>query len=55
MAVNYATSNFMMEEHTGAAVPLYANSEGIGRVPTYVQQPELFTIMLDYLGLGPDM
>lgn len=54
MAVNYATSNFKMEEHTGAAVPLYANSVGAGRVPTFVQQPELFTIMLDYLGLSSD-
>ena len=51
MSVNYATNNFVMEEHTGAAVPLYANSEGQGRVPPFVQQPELFKIMKDYLGL----
>jgi alkaline phosphatase len=51
MAVNYATTNFMMEEHTGAAVPLYANAQGKGKVPSYVQQPELFQIMKDYLGL----
>ena len=49
MAVNYATSNFMMEEHTGAAVPLYSNTEGVGRVPSYLRQPEIFNIMLEYL------
>ena len=54
MAVNYATSNFMLEEHTGAAVPLYANSEGIGRVPPFITQPALFTIMRDYLELDVD-
>jgi hypothetical protein len=40
-----------MEEHTGAAVPLYSNREGEGLVPTFVQQPVLFAIMRDYLGL----
>jgi alkaline phosphatase len=54
MGVNYATNNFSHEEHTGANVPLFSNEEGRGRVPTYVRQPELFTIMRDYLGLaGP--
>jgi alkaline phosphatase len=51
MAVNYATTNFMMEEHTGASVPLYSNAEGKGRVPPFVQQPQIFDIMRDYLGL----
>lgn len=51
MAVNYATTTFNREEHTGAAVPVYANSEGSGRVPTFIQQPELFGIMVKYLGL----
>lgn len=51
MTVNYATTNFMMEEHTGAAVPLYSNAEGQGRVPAFVQQPELFEIMRRYLEL----
>ena len=51
MSVNYATTNFMMEEHTGAAVPLYANAQGRGRIPSFVQQPELFQLMVDYLGL----
>ena len=51
MSVNYATTNFMMEEHTGAAVPLLSNAQGQGRVPSYLRQPELFDIMRDYLGL----
>ncbi|MFK8050200.1 MAG: alkaline phosphatase [Halioglobus sp.] len=51
MAVNYATTNFDMEEHTGVSVPLYGNQESLGRVPAFVQQRELFTITKDYLGL----
>ncbi len=51
MAINYATSNFMMEEHTGATVPLFSNSEGLGRVPSFIQQPQLFDIIRDYLEL----
>ena len=51
MAVNYATSNFFMEEHTGANVPIFGNVEAQGRVPTFLSQPELFGIMKDYLGL----
>lgn len=51
MAINYATTNFMMEEHTGASVPLYSNKEGRERVPSFVQQPQIFTIMREYLGL----
>jgi len=51
MAVNYATNSFSHEEHTGAHVPVFSNSEGAGRIPAYIRQPELFTIMADYLGL----
>jgi len=51
MTVNYATTNFMTEEHTGAAVPLYSNVQGVGRVPPYIQQPQLFEIMRTYLAL----
>ena len=51
MSINYATSNFIMEEHTGATVPLFSNSEGLGRIPSFVQQPQLFEIIRDYLGL----
>lgn len=51
MAINYATSNFEMEEHTGASVPLYGNSQSLGLVPPFIQQRELFNISKDYLGL----
>jgi len=51
MAVNYATTNFMKEEHTGASVPLLSNIEGRDRVKAFVQQPQIFTIIRDYLGL----
>lgn len=51
MTVNYATNSFVQEEHTGAAVPLFSNDEGLGRIPPYLQQPQLFQIMRDYLAL----
>lgn len=51
MSVNYATTTFMMAEHTGAAVPLFANTQGKGRVPSYVLQTDIFSIMKDYLAL----
>ena len=37
---------------TGAAVPLYSNAEGLDRIPPFIQQPELFGICMEYLGLG---
>jgi alkaline phosphatase len=51
MAVNYATNNFKQEEHTGAAVALFGNGEALGRIPPFIQQPQIFAIMRDYLGL----
>ncbi len=51
MAVNYATNSFKQEEHTGAAVPLFGNSESLGRIPPFIQQPQIFAITRDYLGL----
>ena len=51
MAVNYATNNFVMEEHTGAAVPLFSNSEGHGRIPPFIQQTQIFSITREYLGI----
>ena len=49
MGVNYATNNFSYEEHTGVNVPLFANAEGLGRVPAMIRQPDLYQIMFDYL------
>jgi alkaline phosphatase len=51
MAVNYATNSFNAEEHTGATVPLVSNDQGQGLIPPFVQQPQIFTITRDYLGL----
>ncbi len=51
MMVNYATTNFMMEEHTGAAVPLLTNAVGATRVPAYLTQPDVYDIMREFLGL----
>lgn len=51
MAVNYATNNFVMEEHTGAAVPLFGNTEALGKIPPFVRQADVFTISREYLGL----
>jgi alkaline phosphatase len=49
LAVNYATNNFPYEEHTGVNVPLFANRAGAGEIPSMVTQPEIFTIMKNYL------
>ena len=53
IAVNYATNDFFAEEHTGVQVPVMANREGQGKVPSMLTQPELFTVMIDHLGLAP--
>ena len=52
LSVNYATNDFIMEEHTGAQVPLIANEVGRGLVPGMVTQPEIYGLMLEHLGLG---
>lgn len=52
LAINYATNSFKLEEHTGVNVPLYANRAGLGRVAAMVTQPEIFDIMVEYLGLN---
>ena len=52
LAVNYATNSFPYEEHTGVNVPLLANETGRGRVPPMVTQPEIFTIMREFLFAG---
>jgi alkaline phosphatase len=51
MAINYATNNFPYEEHTGANVPVFSNDEGMGIVPAYIQQTDIFSISMRYLGL----
>ena len=49
MGVNYATNNFSYEEHTGVSVPLYSNSEGVGRIGSTITQPHIYDIMHRYL------
>jgi alkaline phosphatase len=51
MAINYATNDFSAEEHTGANVPIFGNQEAVGRVPSFLSQPEIFELMRDYLQL----
>jgi alkaline phosphatase len=51
MAINYATSESPWEEHTGAAVPLFSNARGVGRIPAFLQQRQVFHLMREYLGL----
>ncbi len=54
LAVNYATNNFFVEEHTGVNVPLFANDVGKPLISTFLSQPDLYFIMRDYLQLGLD-
>lgn len=51
MAINYATNNFPLEDHTGVNVPLFANQAGQDIVPPMVTQPGVFDIMASYLRL----
>jgi alkaline phosphatase len=47
--VNYGTSDFFTEEHTGVSVPLMANKVALGRLPSMISQPQVFNIVRDYL------
>ena len=49
MTVNYATNNFVSEEHTGVNVPLLSNDVGQGIVPAMITQPEIFDIIKNHL------
>ena len=49
MAVNYATNDFVSEEHTGVNIPLLSNDVGQGSVPAMVTQPEIFDIINSHL------
>lgn len=51
MGVNYATNDFIMEEHTGVNVPVFINEVGAGKVPAMLTQPDIFTLARDHLGL----
>ena len=49
MVVNFATNNFPYAEHTGGQVPIYGNAVAADILPTYLLQPDLFTLMRDFL------
>jgi len=53
LAVNYATNSFPYEEHTGASVPLFSNQVGVGLVPAFIAQADIFHISRTYLNLDP--
>ena len=53
LAINYATSNFEAEEHTGANVPIFGNKVAVSeKLPTYMLQSDVFSFMARYLGLN---
>lgn len=45
MLVNYATSNVIMQTHTGANVPVFAAGSGAGRIQGTMDQTEIFAVM----------
>ncbi|MEY3018435.1 MAG: hypothetical protein RL336_1570 [Pseudomonadota bacterium] len=52
MAINYATNDGdVSEEHTGVHVPLFGNDVAKDLFPNHINQPDLFSIMKDYLDL----
>jgi len=53
MRINYATNNFVSEEHTGANVPLFGNEPARDLLPPFVTQSELHAAMAEYLNLNP--
>ena len=51
LAVNYATNDIFAEEHTGVNVPLLANDQALGLVPSMLTQSEIFDVIKAYLSL----
>jgi len=52
MGINYATNDSpIQEEHTGAQVPVFASGPNLQRLPSFMHQADLFTIMLRHLEL----
>lgn len=49
LAVNYATNDFQMEEHTGVNVPLFGNEQARGLLTPMVAQREIFGLIRGYL------
>jgi len=51
MRINYATNNFVAEEHTGANVPLFAFAPSGITIPAFLRQRDLHALMINYLQL----
>ena len=51
MRINYATNNISSEEHTGANVPLFANSGGESVLSPFMRQRDIYDAMMRYLEL----
>ncbi len=51
MRINYATNNFVAEEHTGANVPLFALAPAGITIPAFLRQRDLHALMIHYLQL----
>ena len=49
MAMNYATNEFHAEEHTGVNIPLLANEQGRGLVPSFLMQSDIYGVIKSYL------
>ncbi len=52
MMVNYATTTLPYEMHTGTNVPLYAGGPGVEKLPVYLTQADIYTLMASFLGLA---
>lgn len=48
MAMNYATNEFQAEEHTGVNIPLLANDQGQGIVPSFLMQSDIYGLIRGY-------
>ena len=52
MGVNYATNaSPTLQMHTGAQIPLFAHGSNLDGLPSFMQQPEIFDVMVEHLGL----
>ncbi len=52
MRINYATNNFVAEEHTGANVPLFGNAVAEAHIKPFLRQREVYAAMREFLGLS---
>jgi alkaline phosphatase len=54
MGVNYATNDSpLQEDHSGVQVPLFASGPGARDLPSMIRQADIFKVIAEHLGLGP--